>query len=53
MWCLGILLYELLHGYPPYTVRSINDMKYKIYHQKYDIDKSIPKDCVDLIQVLL
>lgn len=27
IWCLGVLLFEMLHGMPPFRAQSLNDIK--------------------------
>lgn len=54
-WSLGILLYELIHGYSPFRAeKDKGDDKYQeifknIIKHKYTIEKDIGKACADLI----
>lgn len=27
IWCLGVLLYEMLHGSPPFAAENLNEIK--------------------------
>ena len=27
IWCLGVLLYEMLHGAPPFAAENLDDIK--------------------------
>jgi serine/threonine protein kinase len=52
VWCLGILLYELLHGHAPFT-GQFSVIKEKILRGKIRFRKNLPKDCRNLILNLL
>lgn len=43
VWCLGILLYELLHGHAPFT-GQFEIIKEKILKGKIRFRKNLPKD---------
>ena len=53
IWCLGILLYEMLHGSPPFKAENLNQIKQEFRNKRLTIDPSVDRDVVDLIKKLL
>lgn len=63
LWCLGVLIFELLFGYAPFSPQSVDPSSYdyqpylekKILKVDYTIPKHVPvsKEAVDLIYRLL
>ena len=62
IWSLGVLLYEMIHGYSPFRAHNnfVQDAKsaqveifLNIKNNKYTIDKEISEECIDLITKLL
>jgi serine/threonine protein kinase len=57
IWSLGILLYELLHGYSPFRAKSNSSNEQEEYNEifkniiKYNfkIDKDLSDECADLL----
>jgi len=54
VWSLGILLYELTHGYSPFRSQKDNYDDYNeifknIIKYKFKIEKDLSKGCIDLI----
>ena len=52
-WTLGILVYEMLVGQPPFVAESQIDTYHKIMRGKYKIPQNFPKGAKDLISKLL
>lgn len=62
IWSLGVLLYEMIHGYSPFRAHNNQAQDPKsaqveiflnIKNNKYTIDKQISEECTDLIAKLL
>jgi serine/threonine protein kinase len=53
VWCLGILLYELLHGHAPFRGGNYSVIYERIMKGKIRFKKSLPDDARDLIRQIL
>ena len=53
IWCLGILLYEMLHGSPPFKAENLDQIKGEFRRTKLKINPSVDPDVEDLIKKLL
>jgi len=52
-WTLGILIYEMLVGQPPFVADNQIDTYHKIMRGKYKIPQNFPKAAKDMISKLL
>lgn len=50
IWALGILLYELFHGYAPYRGNRMDIVALQVQKGKYDILPKIQSNIKTLIQ---
>jgi len=53
LWSIGCLLYELLHGKPPFDSRSKNSTILAIKRNEYSFTSEFPQGARDLVQKLL
>jgi serine/threonine protein kinase len=53
IWGLGILLFELMHGYSPYRAKKIEDIYSNIVHKRMKISSRCSKEVKDLLQRIL
>lgn len=53
LWAMGVLLYELLHGYPPFRSMDATEKRRQILKSELDFADDIDKDAQDLIKRLI
>jgi len=53
IWCIGVLMFELLTGVPPWKGDDITTLKYNISRLKINWQKNMDPDAVDLISKIL
>jgi serine/threonine protein kinase len=60
VWSLGILLYELLHGYSPFRAKTNNEEEEEyneifrnIVKYNFTIDKPLSENCADMLKSIL
>ena len=53
IWCIGVLMFELLTGQPPWLGEDVQTIKYNISKMKIKWQKNMDPDAVDLIKKTL
>jgi serine/threonine protein kinase len=53
VWAVGVLLYEMLHGYPPFNAKDERDKTTQISQAEFRCDFYVSRKAVDLISKLL
>lgn len=53
VWCMGILLYEMLHHKAPYQVKNTYWLMQEIKSKKVECDPNLPKELRDIINACL
>jgi len=52
-WCLGVIIYELINGHPPFNDSSRNNLFSKIVFEEPNYDSKMSDDCIHLLKSLL
>ena len=53
IWCIGVLMFELITGQPPWKGEDVRTVKYNISQLKINWPKNMDKDAKDLISKIL
>ena len=53
IWCIGVLLFELIVGRPPFSGESDQIVRYNILRMRINWPKMMDKDAMDLISKIL
>lgn len=53
IWALGVLLYEILHGYSPFESAADTEKIQKIVNCRFKFDSAISENAKDLIQKMI
>jgi aurora kinase len=53
IWCIGVLMFELLTGQPPWIGEDVPTLKYNISNMKIRWPKNMDPDAVDLLKKTL
>lgn len=53
IWCLGMLLYEMLHGDSPFQVKSVTEMKKLLEKKEFKIHSRISGETKKFLLKLL
>lgn len=53
IWCLGILLYEMLHGKSPFKASNLEDIKKEYLNKNIMIKSSLKNTTKELLKNLL
>lgn len=52
-WSCGIILYNMIYGYCPYTSDVVDEVYHRIVHDDYFVDEKIDPNANELIKMLL
>ncbi|KAK3261603.1 hypothetical protein CYMTET_29495 [Cymbomonas tetramitiformis] len=53
VWALGIMCYEMLHGFPPFADPDIRQTCYNITNSGFHVSSKLSEDCLDFICTVL